>query len=325
MILAVLRCRYCQSYPLQPTRHLVLSVPSSSRLFALLVAASLGCVSTPAPVRIPSPSTPREPERIPAPLPTAKSLPNFVYRDGTYTYDLRQTTTVTVGVDSGTLTEDTLQTIAGLTYSISANAGAPVVSAMIDSLVITSKHDTLAPVRRLAAPVVVQLPLLPFSVATAVDSTALLSTCDSMEETARALAGDLYIQIPVPVQEAQSWSDSTSLVLCRGGIPLTATRISRFYITEVRESRDSVLAKVLRQTSLTITGSGTQSARRITVRGQGTSETAFTYDLRAGRFLESTGQSVLQLGFETIQQTEQVIQRSNSSVRLRAGVPSGLN
>jgi len=232
-------------------------------------------------------------------------------------------TTVTVGAEGNTPIEDTLQTIAGLTYLVSASTGAPTISVTIDSLVIASVRDTLGPARRLTAPVVVQLPFIPSSITTAVDSATFLSTCDSMEETARVLAGDLYIQIPVPLREGGRWSDSTSLVLCRGGIPLTVTKISRFQITEVRESRDALLARILRQTTLTITGSGAQGARRITVRGQGTSESAFTYDLRAGHFLESTGQSVLQLGFETIQQTEQVIQRSSSSVRLRAAVPSG--
>ena len=232
-------------------------------------------------------------------------------------------TTVTVGAEGNTPIEDTLQTIAGLTYLVSTNTGVPTISVTIDSLAITSVRDTLGPARRLTAPVVVQLPFIPSSITTAVDSAALLSTCDSMEETARVLAGDLYIQIPVPLRQGERWSDSTSLALCRGGIPLTVTKTSRFQIAEVRESRDALLARILRQTTLTITGSGTQGARRITVRGQGTSESAFTYDLRAGRFLESTGQSVLQLGFETIQQTEQVTQRSSSSVRLRAGVPGG--
>jgi hypothetical protein len=232
-------------------------------------------------------------------------------------------TTVTVGAEGNTPIEDTLQTIAGLTYLVSANTAAPTISVTIDSLVITSVRDTVGPTRRLAAPVVMQLPFVSSSITTAVDSAMLLSTCDSMEETARVLAGDLYIQILVPLREGQRWSDSTSLALCRGGIPLTVTKISHFQITEVRESRDALLGRILRQTTLSITGSGTQGARRITVRGQGTSESAFTYDLRAGRFLESTGQSVLQLGFETVQQTEQVIQRSSSSVRLRAAVPSG--
>lgn len=300
------------------------SILAPSRLVALLAFGTvLGCVSTPAPARIPDPLTPQEPNRVLVASPTTKTPSSFAYRDGSYAYELRQMTTVTVGAEGNAPTEDTLQTIAGLTYLISTNAGAPTVSVTVDSLVIASVRDTVVPLRRLAAPIVIRLPLVAISITTTADSAAFLSTCDSMEEAARILASDIYIQIPVPIEEAQNWSDSTSLVLCRGGISLTTTRISHFRIAEVRNSRDTVLAKVIRQTTLTITGSGTQGARRITVRGQGTSETTFTYDLRAGRFLESTGQSVLQLSFETIQQTEQVVQRSSSIVRLRAATLTG--
>ena len=60
-----------------------------------------------------------------------------------------------------------------------------------------------------------------------------------------------------------------------------------------------------------------QGARRITVQGAGTSQTVLTYDLREGHFLESNGQSELLLGFETIQQTEQITQRSTTRIQRR--------
>ena len=303
------------------------SSPSRAIVFGLLVAGgAFGCASAPAPVRAPDPSVPREPERTPVPLPPAKGPLSFTYRDGSYIYDLRQATTVSVGVggvDGAVALEDTLQTSGSLTYTISSVTGAPVVSVTIDSLVITSVRDTTTPVRRLGAPVSAQLPLTSPLLTTPDDSAVFLSTCDSMEEAARVLAADVHLQIPVALQEGQRWTDSTSTTLCRGGIPLTAVRISQLQIGRIRENRDSTIATVTRQTALTITGSGMQGARRITVRGQGTSETLFTYDVRAGRFLESTGQSALQLGFETIQQTDQVTQRSTSSVRLRAAAPAG--
>ena len=311
-----------------PTAYQVVPVirrPFMSRLFSsLIIGTALGCASAPTPARPADPAPESVPERAPLPsLPTrAPSL--FTYQSGSYTYDVRQTTVVTVTSDPVTLVADTLQTVAGLTYSISMSGGAPAVAIVVDSLVVRSLRDTAASsVRRLASPVMVQPPVIPPPVVTAADSMTLLSTCDSMEEAARIVAGDTYLQIPGPVERNQSWSDSTSVVVCRGGIPLTATRISRFRIDDVRESRDSVVARVIRQTTLSVSGTGLQGTRQITIRGEGTSETAFTYDLRAGRFLESTGQSTLRIGFETIQQTEQIIQQSSSSVRLRAATPGG--
>ncbi len=290
---------------------------------ALLSACIVGCASAAVPARGPETSPPpREPDRpstVSAPKPTSL----FTYRGGSYAYDLLQTTTVTVASESGASVEDTLRTVAGLTYSIPASVGGPGISVTIDSLIIVSLRDSMVPARRLAAPVLVQLPLSSPPIATASDSAVLLSTCDALEEAARVLAGDVHIQIPVVMERGQRWSDSTSLVICRGGIPMTGTRISHYQVTDVRESRDTAVARVSRQTNLTISGTGAQGARQITVRGHGTSDTVFSFDLTAGRFLESTGQSVLQLGFETIQQTDQVVQRSTSSVRLRAAAPSG--
>jgi hypothetical protein len=250
-----------------------------------------------------------------------KGAPIFTYRDGSYSYDVVQTTTVSVGADPGAVSQDTLRTVGALTYSISGGPGSPLVTATIDSLVITSARDSATPPRRLSAPVVLQLPLIEPSIATASDSAALMATCDAPEEAARSLASDVHVRIPIAVERGRSWSDSTSLVICRGGIPLTGTRISRYQISDVREARDSTIARVDRQTTLTISGTGTQGTRRISVRGQGTSDTVFTFDVTAGRFLESTGQSVLQLSFETIQQTDQIVQRSTSAVRLSAAAP----
>ena len=302
----------------------VSSIPPRFLRIALLAAGLFGCASTAvSPPRNPDPTLPREPDRTPVP-PTAVGLPlSFTYRDGTYAYDLHQLTIVTVGSQGAPPVEDTLRTRGALTYSVSSSTGVPAVSVTVDSLTIASVRDTAAQVRQLMTPVVLQLPLVqPPAPITAEDSLAFLSTCDSMEETARNLATDIHIQIRVPIQAGQQWADSTSSTLCRGAIPLTAVRMSRYQITAVRDTRDSAVVTVARQTSLTISGSGMQGARRITVRGEGTSDALFTYDVRAGRFLQSTGQSVLQLGFETIQQTEQIIQRSTSTVRLRSIGPA---
>ena len=292
------------------------------RFLALVFFGVLaGCASAPSSARVPeTPTTPREPDR-PVTVSTPKGAPIFTYRDGSYSYDIVQTTTVSVGAVPDASRQDTLRTVGALTYSISGSSGLPVVTATIDSLVITSTRDSATPPRRLSVPVVLQLPLIEPPIATASDSAALMAKCDALEEAARGLASDIHVRIPVTVERGQTWSDSTSLAICRGGIPLTGTRVSRYQISEVRAVRDSTIAKVSRQTTLMISGTGTQGTRHISVRGQGTSDTIFTFDVTAGRFLESTGQSVLQLSFETIQQTDQIVQHSTSAVRLRALTP----
>ncbi len=281
-------------------------------LVVIAVVGGAACASAPVPAGTPAPTSPREPERPAITEPSTPIPTIFTYAEGTSRYDLDQVTTIVVGADSAAPAADTVRTTAGLTLSVTG----ATTTITIDSMAISSVRDTMTPVRQLAAPVVVQAPVL-LTVQQGTDSTALLSTCDSMEEAARVLAGDIHVPIPVVVVPAQTWRDSTTSTLCRGGIPLTVTRVSDFHISDVRSSGDSTVATVQRHTVLTLTGSGLQGSRRIMIRGDGRSETVFTYDLRGGRFLGSSGQSELHLGFETIQQTEQVVQRSTSSVRLR--------
>ena len=300
---------------------------SAALTIAFIVAA---CASAPVPGGPPDVPVIRRDTVINVPaqpggIPTA-SVP-LNYGTGTFGYDLLQTTIVTVGTDSlGTL-QDTLVTRASLTYSIQRPGDTLRVIGIVDSLSVSSTRDSLGP-RLLPTPVTVTLepvtadstpgPVLTPPVAgVPVDSTTAPAVCDRMEDAARTIVRDALIRIPANAQPRQRWMDSTSVSICRGSIPMTATTVSSFEIQDIQPRGDSLIVQIIRRSTLTLAGTGTQGVRRITVSGSGTSETRFAYELRGGVFLESQGQSVLQLRFETIQQTEQVTQRSTSSVRRR--------
>ena len=302
-------------------------IRSSATLTIAFVMAA--CASAPVPGRPSDVSVirrdtvihvPAQPGGIPA-----ASVP-LNYGTGTFGYDLMQTTVVTVGTETlGTL-QDTLVTRASLTYAIQRPGDTLRVIGTVDSLSVSSTRDSLGP-RLLITPVTVSLepatvdstpaPVSPPVAGIPVDSTAAPAACDRMEDAARTLVRDALIRLPANAQPRQRWMDSTSVSICRGGIPMTATTVSNFEIQDIQPRGDSLIVQIIRQSTLTLAGTGTQGVRRITVSGSGTSETRFAYELRGGVFLESQGQSVLQLRFETIQQTEQVTQRSTSSVRRR--------
>jgi hypothetical protein len=247
---------------------------------------------------------------------------SFAFRDGSSRYELTQTSIMTVGSESRPTVEDTVFTRAILAMAVAgAGVGTPLISVSIDSLSVRSARDTASATgRQLAAPVVVTLPIsFPVPISTD-DTLAILSSCDSMDSAARLLAADLSPELPVPVGPGRQWTDTTTFVICRGGIPLTLTSISSFEAYPVRQAGYGLSLDLIRRTVLTLAGTGLQGGRPVTVTGQGTSETTFVYDLGAGRLHESAGQSVLHLVFETLHQTEQVTQRSSS--RLRAvGTP----
>ena len=293
----------------------------ATRLACIVALASIAaCASAPATPTTTIPPVPRGDTAVATPQQPrgAPVAATFAYREGTYGYDLHQMTIVTVGTDSASRMEDTLVTAGSITYTIRSAGDTLAVTGVIDSLAVISSRDTSAAPRRLSAPVTLELrPATVVIPPPPGDSTVIPATCDSMEEAAQAIARDAHVRLPAGVQPGHRWTDSVTTAVCRGGIPMTATTVSNFEVQDVQRRGDSTLVLVARRATLTLAGTGMQGPRRITVAGNGTSETMFTYDLRGGAFVESSGQSVLQLRFETIQQTEQVTQRSTSRVRLR--------
>ena len=289
-------------------------------LIILLLGFTVACASAPAAGGPPDVPVTRRDSVVSVPgqsVPAASTRLVLDYSAGTFSHDLEQRTIISVGADSFAAAQDTLLTTASLTYSIERVGDSLRVTAMVDSLSVSSVRDT-AGSRRLAAPVRVELePSRDPVVTVPAPDSVVLSSCDSMEEAARAIAEDVHLRIPKNTQPRQRWSDSVSKVVCRGGIPMTAVTVSTFEAQDVQARSDSLILPIIRRSALTLAGSGTQGTRRITVSGTGMSETTFHYDLRAGAFLHSEGQSRLQLRFETIQQTEHVIQQSTSRVRRR--------
>lgn len=287
-----------------------------------VLAFTLGCASTPSSSPAPGvPTTRPDTAAIGVPQqPGTTALPAFSYRDGIYGYDLEQHTVIAVGAEGAVPMEDTLMTRGSLIWSVRTSNDTVIIAGTMDSLAVASTRDTLAPPRRLTTPLMIDIrPGLEPAPLPA--DTTVAPNCDSMEDAARSIARDAYIHVPAGAQRGQRWSDSSSRSICRGGIPLTATTVSTFEVQDIRSRGDSTIGQVVRRSTLTINGTGMQGSRRIGVTGTGTSETLFSHDLRAGAFIESTGQSTLDLRFETVQQTERVTQRSTSRVRLRPSTP----
>ncbi len=280
-----------------------------------LVWLGLGCASGTGSVRDPYPVAREPSDTTPATLPEVMTPSSFTYQPGMFRYDVQQTAIVTVGGADNVPAEDTVRTTASLTYLIASSDGRLAVSALVDSLTVVSTRDTTISPRQLLVPVEVELPLRPIALESAEDSSVLRSKCDTMEEAARGLVRDTHLELPSAMSHGQSWTDSSSVVLCRGGVPLTVVSRSTFQVDPSSTTRN--LISVIRLTELGVNGSGTQGVRRISISGQGKSETRFTYDLLGGHLVESTGRSVLQLSFETIQQTEQVVQQSESRAVFR--------
>ena len=134
---------------------------------------------------------------------------------------------------------------------------------------------------------------------------------------AQAIAQNSIARVPQSIVSGHTWMDSAMTTLCRGGIPMVSIARSTYQIRGVQDSAGISLLRVVRITVLSLSGTGQQANRQVTVTGQGQSETLLTYDISEGVLLGSDGHSSLELTFETLRQRQHVQQQSVSRVRRR--------
>jgi len=279
---------------------------------ALSLALFSACASTPVTLPAPSLPPPRS-DTLPTPIPAAIPT-SFIYRDGEHVYDIRETTILTIQTDTALPVFDTVETTAKLSYRIH-RSDTPSIVATIDSLSIRSSRDSTSVARHLDTTVVLVFSL---DLASAEPNQAVeFPSCDSMNGLARALAQSTLVRIPQTITIGYTWTDSVTASLCRGGIPMVSSARSVYRIQDILDTAGTSLLRIARITKLSLSGSGLQSSRQVTVAGQGQSETLLTYDISQGIFLESDGQSILELSFETLRQRQFVNQRSVSRVLRR--------
>jgi hypothetical protein len=249
---------------------------------------------------------------VPLPIPAPTT---FIFRDSEYVYEVQETTSLTIRSDSTASAYDTVQTLAKLSYRIQQAGSTPSIVAVIDSLSIYSLRDTSLAKKRLDTTVVVTFPLDP--ALAGLQATSDFPSCDSMHGIAHALAQNTIARIPQSIVIGHVWTDSATTSFCRGGIPMISIARSTYQIRDIRDSAGTSLLRVTRTTDLSLSGSGVQASRQVTVMGHGQSETLLTYDIPQGALLGSDGRSSLVITFETLRQRQYVQQESVARVRRR--------
>jgi hypothetical protein len=202
-----------------------------------------------------------------------------------------------------------------MTYQVRQGETTPSIVARVDSLTIRSARDTSMALRHLDTTVVVSFRL--DSIRTSPPSLPSTDTtiCDSMREVAEATVRNTLARIPRTLVIGATWSDSVKTTLCRGSIPMTSTMQSVYRIQDIQDSAGTSLLRIARASRLSLSGSGLQNGRQVTVSGQGQSETIQTYGISNGAFLGSDGHSSMELTFQTLRQRELVQQQSVTRIR----------
>jgi hypothetical protein len=119
---------------------------------------------------------------------------------------------------------------------------------------------------------------------------------------------DLWFQPPDTLRVGATWSDSSSYVVCRDGIPLHATVHRVFHISAMAAAGGQPLLSISRVARTVIDGSGTQFGETVGVNGAGTGQLAYNFDPASGEIVSATGNATLDLSLHSHLSTQNVHQ-----------------
>jgi hypothetical protein len=283
------------------------TAPWTARAIALLLGGGLAACapSRPAPVGLPSAAT----SAVPAP-PVAPSV-TIAAPSASARYTLRTTAWISTSADT-MQRADTLIT----TLGVSADPMGAAVALQVDSFVVSGGE---APPRRLlSAPLRATARVEPGRGWVFVGPDA--DPCRGPARAALDATRDLWVRWPATVLRGQTWADTAQSQLCRDGIPLQAV-IVRHYTVEALPSSTQSHVIVRRRTQVTMTGEGRLRGDATRIRGDGSANAILQVDPRRGWIDLLDGDATLTLTVAGSTRTQQVTQRSRSTMQRAPDTP----
>ena len=121
---------------------------------------------------------------------------------------------------------------------------------------------------------------------------------------------DLWFQPPDTLRIGTTWSDSSTYVVCRDGIPLQTSSARTFRVAAAADRGGRQVLTIDRRVRGTIRGDGAQSGEPLTILGQLSGELTYQLAPATGEVLSVTGTSLLEFTLTSRLRTQQVLQRS---------------
>jgi hypothetical protein len=146
-------------------------------------------------------------------------------------------------------------------------------------------------------------------------SPADVTPCSSTELAAAQSLRDLWFQTPDSLRVGATWSDSSSYVTCRDGIPLRATVHRMFHVAAATVRNGRTILAVTRLSRTLLDGHGVQFGDSVVVTGAGNGQLAYDLDLSSGQIDSATGTATLDFSLRSSQRMQVVRQ----TVEIRIG------
>jgi hypothetical protein len=255
-------------------------------------------------------SVPNQVLTKPAPViaspPVAHTNGPWLYRQSTQrqSFTVDQQAVIVVQLDSS-VRSDTISTHAELAFT-AATAGAANGS--------VSAFTVQGAGRAAATPAGVALPFLFRSEYSAsgqqFDFTAPrdAAPCSSVALAAVQSLRDVWMKPPDTLRVGAAWSDSSSYVLCRDGIPIRAITRRTFRVAGFSERNGQILLAIARTSRTTSDGGGSQFGESVSVSGTGSGLLNYELDPASGEVRSASGNATLDLTLRSRVRTQVVHQ-----------------
>lgn len=219
--------------------------------------------------------------------------------------------TVRVASDTA-MAQDTVSTTAWLRYRIGDGASSRPLEVTVDS-VLRSGGARMPGPAALAHGVRFTGSIVGERVELAADS-ASVADCSSPAGALQALARDVLPSIPARLAPGARWEESVTSTSCRGGAVLTTLSRHRYEVP--RDGQEGVTRiRIRRNTEIRISGSGAIGAESIVAHGEGEGAGELIVDRAAGRVVESSARSRIELTFVALGQEQRVTQEGEQRMR----------
>ena len=245
-------------------------------------------------------------------------MSSFSYSAGSYRYELVTESEVRQPSDSSAVAANVrtralvilrLDSLSGDSLSVELTLDS--VSAERDSLIPAA--DSVAPVSSTFAAIVDRqgLPL--------VGTEAEAPECAEPDPSdLLAVARDLLVRVPRELRVGATWSDTSTVTICRGGVPVTSGVVRTYEVLDPRRAEDGTpLVRIARTTSFSLAGSRTtEYGQVIALSGSGESRATLELDAGAGIVRSATREGTSAVTVTYGRTTTPFDQRVVQSVRL---------
>lgn len=144
------------------------------------------------------------------------------------------------------------------------------------------------------------------------------SACASAASAVALSARDLWLRAPDTVRLGATWSDSSTTVTCRDGIPLRMSVRRHYHVERADASGGEMAIVVTRNQRVVIGGVGKQWGEDVRVTGTGAGDMVLRLSTKTGTLLGADGSATLELTFTGTRTEQRVQQRVEARIRLIA-------